>query len=74
MGKPHTPNTAQLNQLAALQAAEATASANYTSNVAATVTAQAAYRSAKAATAQYTAYIYGASKPGVIDEGSQEIV
>lgn len=74
MAPPHVPTAAQLTQLATLQAAEATAMANYTANVTATKSAQVAWLNAQAASAAYQSYIYGGQKAGIIDEGSQNTV
>jgi hypothetical protein len=37
-------------------------------------TAQAAWLTAQSNTAAYAAYIYGGSKPGIYDEGGQNVV
>jgi hypothetical protein len=71
---PHKPTSAQLTQLATLQTTANSTSATYTTAQATLATAKTAYIAAQTALKQYENYIYGSSsKPGVIDEGGQDI-
>jgi len=73
MALPHVPTASQLSQLATLNAAEATAQTTYASAVTSLKTAQVAWYNAQIASAQYAAYIYGGTKPGILDEGGANI-
>ena len=74
MAPPHVPTAAQLTQLATLQATEDAALATLNSAISTHKTAQAAWLTAQSNTAAYAAYIYGGSKPGIYDEGGQNVV
>ena len=75
--KPHVPTAAQLAELATLQAATATAKTTLDAIIAPLTgtlpVAVAAYQNAVAAQKQYELYIYGGQKPGIIDEGGQNV-
>lgn len=78
MAPPHTPTASQLTQLAALQATRAAAKVTLdaiTAPITGTLAvAQAAWQNAALAAAEYEGYIYGGSKPGIYDEGGQNVV
>ncbi len=77
MGAPHTPTAAQLTKLAALQATQASAKTTLDliakAHTGTLAVANDAWINAAAAVTQYEAYIYGGQKPGIYDEGGQDV-
>ncbi len=72
---PHVPTSAQLTQLAVLQATAASTLATYQAGIETSETNKAAYQAAALAVTNYTAYIYGGNnKPGIYDEGTADVV
>lgn len=73
MPAPHVPTKAQLTQLASLQATLTAAQATLASSITSHTSAQTAVSVALNNVKNYEAYIYGGQKPGIIDEGSQDV-
>ena len=73
LGKPHIPTSAQLAQLATLQATAAAAATTEASSLATYNTNKAAAKNAAKAAADYLHFIYGGvTKPGVVDGNQDE--
>lgn len=73
---PHVPTAAQLAQLATLHAATVAAETAYNAIAGPNGTlaaAQAAWLLAASKEKQYEGYIYGGQKPGIYDEGGQNV-
>jgi hypothetical protein len=70
----HQPTTAQIAQLATLQATATAAGVTLAAAQVALASAQSASQAAENAAAEYQSYIYGgANKPGIYDEGGPNV-